>query len=144
MPRRRNKNESECFTKENPSDDRYMSRIFIDGIEPELQSLTHICLCADSTKCDDCLVAENTVKFKDYSVSQEWHRPYVEAFFGTDEAKRGAFITEAERAIVDRFLELSVSSNDTEEMLDLQNAAYAITELRKANTCVYTPQHLVA
>ena len=144
MPRRRNTRELGLLTKQNLSDHRYMGKISIDGIEPELQSLTDFCLCVDSTECDDSWVAENTAKFKDYSVSREWHRPYVEAFFGTDEAKRGTTITEAERAIVDRFFELSISSVETEEMRDLQNAADAITELKKADVPVYPPQHLVA
>ena len=98
----------------------------------------------DARKCDDCLAVENTVKFKDYPVSREWHRPYVEAFFLTDEAQRDAVISEAERAIVERLLELSTSSVGLEEMLDLRNAAYAIMELKMANTRIHTPQHLVA
>jgi hypothetical protein len=64
--------------------------------------------------------------------------------FETDEAKLGAAIAEAERSIVGRFLELSISSVETDETLDLQNAAYALTELKKASAVAYTPQHLVA
>jgi hypothetical protein len=64
--------------------------------------------------------------------------------FETDEAGRGALIAEAERAIVDRFLELLIASVETDEVIDLQNAAHVITELKKASAVAYTPQHLVA
>jgi hypothetical protein len=64
--------------------------------------------------------------------------------FETDEARREALIAEAERAIVDRFLELLIASVETDEILDLQNAAHAITQLKKARALAYTPQHLVA
>ncbi len=77
-------------------------------------------------------------------MSKGWHGPYLEAVCGTDEVKREAIIAEAERAIVGRFLELVASAVETDEILDLQSAAYAITELKKASAVVYTPQHLVA
>lgn len=71
-------------------------------------------------------------------------RPYVEALFETDEAKLGALIADAEWSIVGRFLELLISSVETDETLDLQNAAYALTELKKASAVASTLQHLVA
>ena len=144
MLRRKNTRELGMLTTQNPSDRHYLGQISIDSIEPALQSLTSICLYASSAQCHDSAPAQNRAHFKDYSVSQEWHRLYVEAFFGTDEPKRRAIIAEAERAIVDRFLELLVSSVETDEILDLQNAAYAITELKKACVFVEPPQHLVA
>jgi hypothetical protein len=64
--------------------------------------------------------------------------------FEIDEDRGEALIAEAERAIVDRFLELLIASVETDEILDLQNAAHAIMELRKASAVAYTPQHLVA
>lgn len=76
-------------------------------------------------------------------MSKEWHGPYVEAVCGTDEVKREAIIAEAERAIVDRFLELSGSTVETEEIIDLKDAAYVITELKITSTIVFIPQHLV-
>lgn len=117
-----------------------------EGINPEPQSLASegVSLNADSASLADTFVSENEVKIKDYSVSQEWHRPYVEALLETDGAKLGALIVQAERAIVVRSLELSVSSIGTDECVDLQNAAYAITELKKSSAIVRTPQHLVA
>jgi hypothetical protein len=89
-------------------------------------------------------LSANRVIIKDYSMSQEWHRPYVEAFLETDGTKLAALIAEAERVIVGRFLELLVSSVETDEFVDLQSAAYALTQLKKARIFVDTPQHLVA
>jgi hypothetical protein len=146
MPRRKNIRELGVLSTQSVSDHHYMGPISVDGTEGELKSLSSgsACLCADSTGRNDPFVAENKVEFKDYSVSHEWHRPYVEALFESDEAGRGALIAEAERAIVDRFLELLIASVETDEVIDLQNAAHVITELKKASAVAYTPQHLVA
>jgi hypothetical protein len=144
MLRRKNSRELGMLTTQNPSDHHCLGQISIDSIEPELQSLTSVCLYACSAQCHDSAPAQNRAHFKDYSVSKEWHRPYVEALFETDEARREALIAEAERAIVDRFLELLIASVETDEILDLQNAAHAITQLKKARALAYTPQHLVA
>ena len=144
MLRRKNTRELGMLTTQNPSAHHYLGQISIDSIEPELQSLISVCLDAYSAQYHDSAPAQNRAHFQDYSVSKEWHRPYVEALFETDEARREALIAEAERAIVDRFLELLIASVETDEILDLQNAAHAITELKKASAVAYTPQHLVA
>jgi hypothetical protein len=145
MPRRKMR-ELGVLATQNVSDHQYMGPISVDGIEPELRSINseRVPLNGDCARLASPFVSERKVKIKDYSVSQEWHRPYVEALFETDEAKLGAAIAEAERSIVGRFLELSISSVETDETLDLQNAAYALTELKKASAVAYTPQHLVA
>ena len=122
-----------------------MGQIFVDGKRGlKFLSRGSVCLGVDSTGQNDPFVAEDRVELKDYSVSHEWHRPYTETLFETDEAKLGARIAEAERAIVDRFLELSVASVETDEILDLQNAAHVITEFKKASAMAYTPQNWVA
>ena len=145
MPRRKDIRELERLTKQNVSDHQYMGPIFADGIEPELQYYSErVSLNVEYARLASPFVAERKVKIKDYSVSQEWHRPYVEALFETEEAILGTLIAQAERAIVGRFLELLISSAETDETLDLQNAAYALTELKKASAVAYTPQHLVA
>ena len=110
MPRRKNIRQLGMLTTQNVSDHQFMGPISVDRIDPELQSVPSgsVCFCADSISRNDSFVAENKVEFTNYSVSQEWHRPYVEAFFETDEAKQGRLIAEAERAIVGRFLELLV------------------------------------
>ncbi|MGB7438466.1 MAG: hypothetical protein WBR26_13265 [Candidatus Acidiferrum sp.] len=141
MPRRKNIRELGVLTKQDVLDRQYMGPMPVERIEPELQSLSSesVPLNGDFARCDDLFVCENRADLKYYSVSQEWHRPYVEALFETDEAIRGALIVQAERAIVGRFLELLISSVETDETLDLQNAAYVITELKKASTVAYTP-----
>jgi len=144
MLRRKNTRELGMLATQNPSDHHYMGQISIDGIEPELQSLTSVCLYAYSAQCHDSAPAQNRGHLKGYSVSKEWHRPYIEALLETDNAELGALIAEAERAVVGRFLELLVSSVETDEFLDLQCAASALTELKKAFVFVDTPQHLVA
>ena len=144
MPRRKNIRDLGMLTTQKPADHHYIGKISLDNIEPELQSLTSVCIRADSEHCHDCPPAQDRSHFKDYSVSQEWHRPYIEALLETDNAELGSLIAEAERAIVDRFLELLVSSVETDEFLDLQSAGYAITQLKKANVLVNTPQHWVA
>lgn len=128
------------------SDHPWRALTSVEGIQPELQSLTSevVPLSADTVRRTEPFVSEYNVELKDYSVSQEWHRPYVEALLETDGAKLGALIIEAERAIVGRFIELSISSIATNEFLDLQNAAYAVTELKIASAVFHTPQHLVA
>jgi hypothetical protein len=143
MPRRKNIRELGVLTTQNASDHQYMGPIFVDGIEPELQSFNsqRVSLNADCARLASPFVSERNVKIKDYSVSRDWHRPYVEALFETDEAKLGALIAEAEWSIVGRFLELLISSDETDDTLDLQNAAYALTVLKKTAAVAYTPQH---
>ena len=147
MPRRKqNIRELGMLNTLNASDHQYMDPLPGDGIEPELQSLASgsVCHPAESKTRNNRLVSDNTVEFKDYSVSHEWHRPYAEALFEIDEAKLLVLIGEAARAIVGRFSELLVSSVETDEFLDLQSAAYVITQLKKATVPVYTLQHSVA
>jgi hypothetical protein len=146
MPRRKNIRELGVLTTQNVSDHQYMGPISVDGIEPELHSFNseRVSLDADCARLASPFVSERKVKIKNYSVSQEWHRSYVEALFETDGAKRGALIAEAEWSIVGRFLELLISPVEADDTLDLQNAAFALTELKKASAVAYTPQHLVA
>ena len=143
MPRRKNVRE---LVVRNVSDHRYMGPISVDGIESELQPFNseRVSIHPDCARLASPFVSERTLKIKDYSVSRQWHRPYIEALFEPDEAMLGGLIAEAERAIVGRFLQLLIASVETDETLDLHNAAYVITELKKASAVAYTPQHLVA
>jgi hypothetical protein len=146
MPQSKNKREPEMPLGQKALDHQYAGLISVEGIEPGLQSLgtESVSLNEDSARRDDSFDSEKRLGLQDYFVTKEWHGPYVEAVCGTDEVKRGAIIAEAERAIVGRFLELLVSTVETDEILDLQSAAYAIKELKKASAVVYSPQHLVA
>lgn len=146
MPQRKNTREPRMLSIPTAFD--HQSRVLapFEGIEPESQSLASeiVSLNADCASLDSAFLSANRVKIKDYSVSQEWHRPYVEAFLETDGTKLAALIAEAERVIVGRFLELLISSVETDEFVDLQSAAYALTQLKKVCIFVDTPQHLVA
>ncbi len=146
MPQSKNTCQPEMPPAQKDSDHQHTGLISVEGIEPKLQSLSteSVCLNEDSARRDGSLESEKKFVLQDYFVSREWHGPYVEAVCGTDEVKREAIIAEAERAIVGRFLELLVSAVETDEILDLQSAAYAITELKKASAVVSTPHHLVA
>ncbi len=146
MPQSKNNREPKMSRAQKASDDQCTGLMSREETDIELQSLgtESVSLNEDSTKCDDSFGFGKKFGLHDYFVSKEWHGPYVEAVCGTDEVKRAAIIADAERAIVGRFLELLVSAVETGEILDLQSAAYAITELRKVSAMVYTPQHLVA
>ena len=146
MPQSKRKREPEMPPAQKASDHQHTGLISVEGIEPDLRSLDteSVSRNEDSARRDDSFESEKKFGLQAYFVSKEWHGPYVEAVCGTDEVKRESLIAEAERAIVGRFLELLVSAVETDEILDLQSAAYAITKLKKASAVVYTPQHLVA
>ncbi len=146
MRQSKNKREPEMLRAHKASDHQYAGLISVEGVEPKLQSLgtESVSLHGDSARRDDSFDSEKKFRLQDYFVSKQWHGPYVEAVCGTDEVKREAIIAEAELAIVGRFLELLGSAVETDEILDLHSAAYAITQLKKASAVVYTPQHLVA
>jgi hypothetical protein len=70
--------------------------------------------------------------------SEEWHRPYAEALMETDPAKLVPLIAIAERAIFGRYLELCITRAAIEHSIDLQNAVYYLSQLKKANANVCT------
>ena len=146
MPQRKNTREPRMPSIPTGVDNQSRVLAPFEGIEPESQSLANerVSFKADCASLDGAFLPANRVKITGYSVSQEWHRPYVEAFLETDSTKVATLIAEAERVILGRFLELLVSSVETDEILDLESAAYAITQLKKASALVYMPQHLVA
>ena len=78
MPRRKNIRELGMLTTQNVSDHQYMVPLSVDDIEPELQSFNseRVSPNADYARLASLFVPERKVKIKDYSVSQEWHRPY--------------------------------------------------------------------
>jgi hypothetical protein len=143
MPQRKNTREPRMLSITTAFD--HQSRVLapFEGIEPESQSCAsqRVSRNADCATLDGAFLSANRVEVKDYSVSQEWHKPYVEAFLETDGTKLAALFAEAERIIVGRFV---VSSVETDELVDLQSAAYALTQLKKACVFVDMPQHLVA
>jgi hypothetical protein len=76
---------------------------------------------------------ERKSKIKGMLDSEEWHRPYAEALMETDPAKLVRLIGKAERAIFGRYLELCMAPAAIEQGIDLRNAVYCLSQLKKAN-----------
>ncbi len=79
------------------------------------------------------LVSVEPHELKKMLLSPLWHRPYAEALLESDPAKLPAVIAAAERAILARHKELSVSPSAPDESLDLRNAANALSQLKQSN-----------
>jgi hypothetical protein len=65
---------------------------------------------------------------------QKWHRPYAEALLETDPVKAIAAISYAKRVILGRYLELCAMENRVDDVLDLENAMNALSELSSGKT----------
>jgi hypothetical protein len=79
------------------------------------------------------LSADRKPEAKGMLDSEGWHRPYAEALMETELAKLPPLIAEAERAIFDRYLELRITPAAAEHSIDLENAVYYLSQLKKAN-----------
>jgi hypothetical protein len=100
------------------ADDQNPARLPPVGIEPELTVLTS----------ENLPVSGHSAGF----VAQIWHRPYAEALIEANPVRLRALIVEAERAILIRVLQPSASSVGWDESLDIQHAADALSQLKKA------------
>jgi hypothetical protein len=60
---------------------------------------------------------------------QKWHRPYAEALLEPDPIRASAAISNANRAILGRYLELCTMDNRVDEVRDLENAMNALSDL---------------
>jgi len=67
---------------------------------------------------------------KDFFVTEKWHRPYAYALMEKDPAKLTPLVAEAEHAIFNRYLELSVSPAPPEYFRDLQNAIDILIKMK--------------
>jgi hypothetical protein len=83
-------------------------------------------------------------QLEDYFVCQNWHRPYAAVLMETDPVKLATLIAEAERAMASRYLELCVVANTSDELGDLQNASYALSQIKRAIEIAATQQRFVA
>jgi hypothetical protein len=63
--------------------------------------------------------------------SEKWHGPYAQALMESDPAKLGLLIPEAERAILNRYLELCSTPATVENNSDLQDAVCHLSKLKK-------------
>jgi|SRR5271163_3156108 len=73
-----------------------------------------------------------SVKLEDLFVTQPWHRPYAETLLNTNASNLAELIDKAERAILDRYLELARNPSPTDELVDLGHAVDALGQLKKA------------
>jgi hypothetical protein len=73
---------------------------------------------------------------KCYLVPQTWHKPYAKALLETDPSKMAALILVAERAILNRSVEIQTLPVPIEETHDLESALHVLSQLRKSETIV--------
>jgi hypothetical protein len=72
---------------------------------------------------------------KDYLLPRTWHKPYAEALLETDPSKMAALILVAERAILNRSVEIQTFPTP-EESHDLESALQVLSRLRKSEMVV--------
>jgi hypothetical protein len=63
---------------------------------------------------------------------KNWHKPYAEALMEVEPQRLSRLIVEAERAIFGRYLEPCMNPRAIEISRDLQNAVYALIDLKKS------------
>ena len=73
---------------------------------------------------------------KDYLVPRTWHKSYAEALLETDPSKMAALILVAERAILNRSVEIQTFPTPIEESRDLESALQVLARLRKSEMVV--------
>ncbi|HWZ99012.1 MAG TPA: hypothetical protein VN025_14735 [Candidatus Dormibacteraeota bacterium] len=74
------------------------------------------------------------VKETNCFVPQNWHLPYAKALIEKDQIHLPTAIALAERAILNRYLELHAIPEPLDERLDLWRAVEALLELKKKET----------
>jgi hypothetical protein len=103
-------------------------------VAPDLDAITdhRVSILAESAARSSSPLPCNRVELRGCFAIHTWHRTYAEALMETDAAKLRLLITEAEKAILARYLQLSEFPLPTDETLDLLNAVDALANLRKA------------
>ncbi len=74
---------------------------------------------------------------KNFFATEKWHRPYANALMEKDPAKLAPLVAEAEHAIFNRYLELSLSPAPPEYFRDLQNAIDVLIELKTSTALTH-------
>jgi len=64
--------------------------------------------------------------------SENWHKPYADALMEVEPQRLSRLIVEAEQVIFVRYLELCMNPRPIEISQDLQNAVYALIDLKKS------------
>ena len=70
---------------------------------------------------------------KTFFAGAQWHGPYAEALLKADPATVTARIERAELVMTIRYLELCKTPTDTNEVVELQNAAYTLSQISRTN-----------
>jgi hypothetical protein len=95
------------------------------GLEPELQAI-------NSESVSGLPAGEDRPQyFKQVFAKQKWHKPYADALMEGDTQKLASAIAKAERAIFNRYLELSTAEDHSDERMDLCRAVEALRELKR-------------
>jgi len=125
-------NEPRASVATNAPDD--LAPISGDGTEPELNSLSSAVLPipAAAAKVAALPILTNDIKLEDLFVTQSWHRPYAMALLNAKPSNLSALIATAERAILDRYMELELDPAPTDELIDLGHAVEALSQIKKA------------
>ena len=79
-----------------------------------------------------------------FFAGEQWHGRYAEALLEADPATVTARIACAELAMAIRYLELCKTSTDTNEVVELQNAAYTLSQISRTNEICASGQPLPA
>jgi hypothetical protein len=64
------------------------------------------------------------------AMAEKWHRPYAKALMENDPEKRRAWIAEAEKSILARYLELQSTPGLEIQFCDLQRATEELKRLK--------------
>jgi hypothetical protein len=83
-------------------------------------------------------------EFTSMFVTQTWHRLYAGALVETDTVRLSLFITLAEEAVLDRYVELIADVTQSDEIEDLQKAIVVLSQLRESNLIDYVAPQFVA
>jgi len=123
-------NEPRASVAKNAPDD--LALIPGDGTAPELNSLSSavLPLPAEAANLPTLPILNSNITLEDLFVTQGWHRPYAMALLNSNPSNLPELIATAERAILDRYLELDPVPTD--ELVDLGHAVEALSQLKKA------------
>jgi hypothetical protein len=109
--------------------------VSVDDIALEIPSLPIATILAtDAETLAARRALPKNLKLEDLFVTQSWHRPYAEALLETDPSNLPYLIAAAERAILDRYLELELAPVPTDELVDLGHAIEALSQIKSATT----------
>jgi len=106
-----------------------------NGHKPGLDSFSikRLLFSAEAAKLAALPYLAKNIKLEDLFVAQSWHRPYAQALLNSNPINLPVLIAQAEDAIRDRYLELSITPLPTDELVDLGHAVDALTHLKKAS-----------